>query len=489
MEWHEKKLTYVYAGIMLVYIITAINSYGYHHPDEHFQIIEFAGLKGGWNTGNDLAWEYDAQIRPILQPMIALSLFNFSKLIGVESPFDLAMILRLLTAAFSLICITAFIQSIRSSIKPEYLIVLIITSFLLWFLPAINIRFSSETWAGLTMLLSVALINRAETKKTIHFFIIGLLWGLTFEFRFQMAIILCSVFLWLILIKKETWKNLAFILSGLVLIILACTLLDSWFYGNWVFTPWNYFYTTIINSDPDQFGTSPWYFYIEQLFNRPTPLIGFILLFSIITLTIFKPKYITIWCIIPFIFIHSLIPHKELRFLFPIVNFFPLIVVLAYQEVVKRIKNRTIIQVIVYSIILPVNLFGLVMLSFRPASNGNINMLQHIYNKYDKVNLYTVAQSNPYTINKWVKGLTPRFYANNNVTIKKFSESLDFSKFGDNDLVISYKFHQKDYFLKNEGFIVEKKSVPEWIKILDRFYKVYPAYDSFFVLYSKLKIE
>jgi phosphatidylinositol glycan class B len=64
-----------YAGLLLIgaiYLLTAIHSNGFHHPDEHYQIVELAGLKGGWNTGANLTWEYDAQIRPALQPMIAL---------------------------------------------------------------------------------------------------------------------------------------------------------------------------------------------------------------------------------------------------------------------------------------------------------------------------------------------------------------------------------------------------------------------------------
>jgi phosphatidylinositol glycan class B len=43
--------------IVLVYVITAIFSNGYHHPDEHYQIVEFTGLKAGWNTGWNLTWE------------------------------------------------------------------------------------------------------------------------------------------------------------------------------------------------------------------------------------------------------------------------------------------------------------------------------------------------------------------------------------------------------------------------------------------------
>lgn len=47
----EKRLIPVGIVVMVIYALTVIHSNGYHQPDEHYQIIEFACLKGGWNTG------------------------------------------------------------------------------------------------------------------------------------------------------------------------------------------------------------------------------------------------------------------------------------------------------------------------------------------------------------------------------------------------------------------------------------------------------
>ncbi len=54
----------------VVYSITAYNSHGFYHADEQYQIIEFAGLKLGTHTPDELAWEFNIQIRPSLQPVI-----------------------------------------------------------------------------------------------------------------------------------------------------------------------------------------------------------------------------------------------------------------------------------------------------------------------------------------------------------------------------------------------------------------------------------
>lgn len=96
--------------IFVVYLICAIYSDGFYHPDEHYQIIEFAGLKAGWNTGSDLAWEYDYQIRPTVQSRLAFALFKVWNLCSVWDPFVLAMLLRMVSAVFSIVAISFFIR-------------------------------------------------------------------------------------------------------------------------------------------------------------------------------------------------------------------------------------------------------------------------------------------------------------------------------------------------------------------------------------------
>ena len=60
--------TILFSLISVLYVVAVFNSNGFHHPDEHFQLIEVAGIRAGWNSVRDLAWEYDYQIRPTLQP-------------------------------------------------------------------------------------------------------------------------------------------------------------------------------------------------------------------------------------------------------------------------------------------------------------------------------------------------------------------------------------------------------------------------------------
>lgn len=315
--------TVLFSLISILYIIAVFNSDGFYHPDEHFQLIEFAGLKAGWNTGYDLAWEYDFQIRPTLQPYIALIVFKTSNLFDINNPYILALILRGLTALFSIFAIYFFINSVKSTINKRLYPSFIILSFLLWFLPSINIRFSSETWAGLCFLLSIGLIHRNQSSKKI-LFLIGIVLGFSFEFRFQMGLSITGLLLWLLIIKKIPTLNWFIIILGLCSVISLCIALDSIYYQTVVFTPFNYLKMNIINNVSSLYGTEPWYYYLKSISEAPSVIIGYMTALSIFFVLITDYKNIIIWCIFPYLVIHSIIPHKELRFLFPLVNLTPI---------------------------------------------------------------------------------------------------------------------------------------------------------------------
>lgn len=72
---------------LITYSIIAFYTDGYFHPDEHYQLIEFAGSKTGHTNENDLAWEYQEQMRPTLQPWIAYTILSVLK-IFTTNPFS-----------------------------------------------------------------------------------------------------------------------------------------------------------------------------------------------------------------------------------------------------------------------------------------------------------------------------------------------------------------------------------------------------------------
>jgi hypothetical protein len=83
---------------------------GYHNPDEYFQITEFASYKLGITPAANLAWEFNAGIRPALQPAM---IYGLCKLTNLSNPVMVSFLLRLVsalagwgvTALFVLVCL------------------------------------------------------------------------------------------------------------------------------------------------------------------------------------------------------------------------------------------------------------------------------------------------------------------------------------------------------------------------------------------------
>src|ERR1044072_8735709 len=86
---------------LIVQIITAYFSVGFHQLDEHFQILEFANYKLGFSPSSDLPWEFRAQCRPGLQPFIAFCFAKSLLFLDIYNPFLLAFLLRLLMGLLS----------------------------------------------------------------------------------------------------------------------------------------------------------------------------------------------------------------------------------------------------------------------------------------------------------------------------------------------------------------------------------------------------
>jgi len=470
----------------IVYVITAFNSHGFYHADEHYQIIEFAGLKLGTHTPDDLAWEFKAQIRSAFQPVICFVLIKVFEIINITNPYNQAKLLRLLSAIFALVVILLFIRNTKNLIKDESLeIPYYLLSYFLWFIPFISVRFSSETWSGLFFLLGLALFcNTTNEEKSP--FKIGLLFGISFLIRFQISFAILGFGLWLLFKHRSKLKLLLKMFSSFSVIVLLGLLLDSWFYGEIVFAPWNYF-LSVFESGGSGFGTSPWYFYIVKLLSYPTYFIGIPLVLSLILMLIFKWNSLFLWCFIPFVIIHSFFPHKEERFLFPLVYLFPLILIDGYSIFCHLFKNRFLVKFANYLIIIVfviINSIGIIAMGQKSAGIGRMEISKHIHDKYGslKINLIYCSWANPY--NPW-SSLPVKFYLEDSLTDHRINNlcELNDSLYIDNaiNLVVILK-NDKDNIecsqvLSTNSFVFETQSIPKWIEKLNKRYEGFENHD------------
>lgn len=335
---------------LLLYGITAWFSEGYHHPDEHFQVLEFANYKLGRSAAIDLPWEFEAKIRPGLQPMLAAAMIRSSEMIGITNPFVQAFLMRLFSGWLCLWLYFSWAKKLDSDIAPAAGNWLRWTVLVLWFVPYLSVRFSSENMAGLcfgagTLMLLKGLENSALGKRATPLFAAGFLLGCSFFFRYQAGFALMGIAAWFFWQQRRSrtfFRTVGWLLAGAVPAFLIGLFADVWLYGTFTFTPYNYFISNIIDNKAAYWGTSPWWFYFEQAVLTAVPPISLLLLiFS--GIGIWKKRgNILVWAFIPFFLAHMLVGHKEMRFMYPMLLPILILCVYGFAEIRQWLEGRAI---------------------------------------------------------------------------------------------------------------------------------------------------
>ena len=364
---------------LFIYAIAAWFSFGYHYPDEHFQVLEFCNYKLGKIEASQLPWEFKAQMRPGLQPAITFIIIQGLKFFHINNPFLYAFVLRLIIAFLGWLVICKLILLLLKNFTTEKgKFFFVFVSFFVWFTPYINVRFASENASAIALLGAIYFL--LKEKKTIHFFIAGLLLGFSFYFRYQIAFAIIGVGLWL-LFQKEKFKNVLFICIAFLIVAAICTLIDYWMYEQWVCTPYNYYFFNITKGIAAANGVEPWYFYFQWFI-----LIGFIPVSIFLFLFFFtgiatKPKNILAFAAIPFLLAHIVLDHKEMRFIFPMIFPFTFFVALGFEKLQPYLNN--IFLKIIWHITLFINLGLLVFRCFVPAQEA-VDCYKYLYDNYNK---------------------------------------------------------------------------------------------------------
>lgn len=324
---------------LVLYLVTAWFSEGFHHYDEHFQLLEFAGYKTGKTPVEALPWEFHDKIRPWFQPYVAATVVRGLALVGVASPFTAAFFLRVLSAILAWLALTQLLKCCGGWFQDERLKQRAIAiGCWLWFLPYLAVRFSSEGWSTSLFVLgftTLILAVQGEKFPPWRYLLAGVSFGLAFECRFQAALLVLAAIAWYAKWGKPKLRDLALVGTGLALAFAAGRSLDFLGYGQWTLTPWTYLRVNLLEGKMSQWGTSPWWRYFTDYLGIGLPPISLLLLVGLLAAWVRKPRLSLTWVTLPFVAVHLLLSHKEPRFLFPIVILVPFAGLLALQTFPK----------------------------------------------------------------------------------------------------------------------------------------------------------
>ena len=324
---------------VVVHLLAVWFSLGHYHADEHYQILEFAGVKLGLVQAEQLVWEYPSQIRSGFQPFIVWMVAKLSIFLGIHSPYTWTFILRLLSALVSLVAVVVFFQSCRHDLRGKNCQRWALAAMLLlWPLVFYNVRFSSEGWMSSFLLMGMAFLRSLDDPAFPGYkrFLVGFLFGIAFLCRFQGMIMILSLGAWSVFIQRETTTNIALMILGGVVAVLLGVLMDKWLYGEWVWSAWEYLQWHLANDTAQ--GGSWWDAYIKNTVLMLPPM-SVMAVFILLGFWFHFPRHPITWAIVLYVLFHCWIDNRQLRFLFPVLPFLPLMAAMLWEKVTGTSKN------------------------------------------------------------------------------------------------------------------------------------------------------
>uniref|UniRef100_A0A8C5I303 Mannosyltransferase n=1 Tax=Gouania willdenowi TaxID=441366 RepID=A0A8C5I303_GOUWI len=152
------------------------------------------------------------------------------------------------------------------------------------------------------------------------------------------------------------------------LAVVASTLIDCTFYGKWTLVQLNFLKLNVFHGVAGFYGSHPWHWYLTQGF---IVVIGSHLLFFLHGCSLGFKRYrmllaVVIWTIV----VYSLLPHKEFRFIYPVLPFSMIFCGLSVAHL--KTWRRATVAFLVVTNVLPALYTGLV------HQRGALDAMNHL---------------------------------------------------------------------------------------------------------------
>ena len=137
-----------------------------------------------------------------------------------------------------------------------------------------------------------------------------------------------------------------------IIAIAATILIDSHFWDFWLWPEFQVFKLNTIENKSSEWGVSPWYWYFAMAIPKSVTIAYPLAMFAIF----YKPKRSFIdWGVVEllapaviFVGLYSLLPHKELRFIFPALTIFNLAGAIGITKIFKKLSKSQTINLILF---------------------------------------------------------------------------------------------------------------------------------------------
>jgi len=364
---------------LVLYIAASYLHVGYVHADEYYQIFQFAAEKIGLHVLRT-PWEYSTAMRSALLPSLVVLIYRFYALFTTPDPFIVGFIMRIVASIISLsaiiVMLRVFLPTVDSERAKKYLCLLALFTLAgVYF----NVHYCSENISGSLFLIAFSITFANFRSAFLKNILVGLFLGLAFTARFQVGFLVFGLLAWLIFIRRLELKwMLVLLLSLIISIILFNVVLDYWYYGTWTITAWNYLNQNIILNKVNGYGTQPFLYFLYM--GATIVPFGLLYIIACIVLFIYKPRHPLTWTLLPFILVHSIIGHKEIRFMVPIINFMPLCLIYAVEIIESKFNINVLSWHKTVKTLWWINCISLIVMAIPPTTE--MPLYSYLYKNY-----------------------------------------------------------------------------------------------------------
>jgi hypothetical protein len=278
--------------------------------DEIFQATEQAH-RLVYGTGL-VPWEFQLGIRSWILPGIIAGLMEAARLLGDGPDYYVPVI----GAAFAVLAVAPVAccygwcrRSFGVSVAAIGALFVVIAPELVYF----GARTLMDVVAGHLLVIAVYVVDPGRPiESRRRAFIGGLLLGLLFLLRVQLAPMLGLLGLWLL------WRfpraRLGALIAGAALAALIVAVIDMATLGSPLASVWRYVFYNVFDGVSSTFGTEPWNFYLLGELELWRGTLGAMLALTL--LGAWRYPRLLVYALV-IVATHSLIAHKEYRFIYP----------------------------------------------------------------------------------------------------------------------------------------------------------------------------
>ncbi|MGV3623482.1 MAG: hypothetical protein ACO1OB_21870 [Archangium sp.] len=293
---------------------------GINWPDEIYQSFEPAHrLVFGYGM---VAWEYLEGARTWATPGFVAVWLWLCKLVGADSPSTYIHVTKL---AFSVLSIGAALGAYRLARVFGARELEASVSAAAWSLCALALYFSpramSENLAAVCIVWGAALVLYEKGPRWLG----ASLLGFATIARLQSGVVCVAIVGVLVVraLRSKSWRPTLEVFGVLVLwaFIFGAWDAAAWKdvpsakYGGWFHSAFVYYRVNIVENRGAQWGTSAWGYYFHYLF---TSMPGVTVVLGVSVLASVKRAMPVVVVLLAFVALHLAVPHKELRFMIPI---------------------------------------------------------------------------------------------------------------------------------------------------------------------------